>query len=312
MINLTEGKSESVKDKGMIFNIQHFSLDDGPGIRTVVFMKGCPLDCIWCHNPESKSNKIQLMFDREKCVLCKKCEDICNSRCHLFKENIHSIDRKKCIICGDCEKACEHNALTLCGKEYSSEQVMDEIEKDDLFFGDDGGVTFSGGEPFYQWEFLLDILKKCKQKGCHTCVETCGYTRSDVIIKCAPYIDLFLYDCKETDSIMHKKFTGFDNEIILSNLMILNSMNKNIVLRCPLIPGCNDNEKHLKALAYLAEELNCIRSIELMPYHPLGLAKSEKSGEEIKYSNSSFIDREVVKKCADIIKSITDKRVYFT
>lgn len=298
-----------MKDKGIIFNIQHFSLDDGPGIRTVVFLKGCPLDCIWCHNPESKSHKIQLMFDASRCVMCRKCESVCQSNCHLFDNSEHMINRKNCTLCNQCVNICDYDALTLCGREYTSDEVMTEIEKDDMFFGDEGGVTFSGGEPFYQSDFLLSLLKKCKQKGYHTCVETSGYTSNEIIRECAPYIDLFLFDNKETDEKLHKKYTRYDNHIIYGNLTTLDKMKKEVILRCPVIPECNMREEHFRNIAIVANKYNCIKSIEILPYHPLGISKCKKLDIQPGYKNEKFLQKEILKEFVQIIKVNTTKPV---
>ena len=154
-----------MKNSGTIFNIQHFSLHDGAGIRTVVFLKGCPLDCIWCHNPESKISKPEILFSFDKCVGCLKCAQVCNSGCLAKADGILNINRKNCIFCGKCEEVCSFDAISLVGKSYTADEVLDELKKDDIFFGNDGGVTFSGGEPFAQPDFLLTLLKKCKEKG---------------------------------------------------------------------------------------------------------------------------------------------------
>ena len=214
---------------GSIFNIQHFSVNDGPGIRTVVFFKGCPLDCRWCHNPESKSVKKELSFLKDKCIMCGKCIKVCVQNVHSFDGNLHIINRDRCVFCKSCVDICVTSALEIFGKEYTVEDVMMEIEKDDIFFGDDGGVTFSGGEPFMQFDFLYELLKSCKQKGYSTCIETSGSTKTENILKAAEYTDYFLFDCKETNAENHKIYTGADNKLILKNLEALSEVKSAVI-----------------------------------------------------------------------------------
>lgn len=264
---------------GRIFNIQHFSLNDGAGIRTVVFFKGCPLDCEWCHNPESKSYEYELSFESSRCVLCGKCANICSQNAHIFEENSHCIERSKCISCGKCVELCDVQALEIIGKEYSIEDVMSEIAKDDIFFGENGGVTFSGGEPFMQFDFLYELLKCCKSKGYSTCIETSGFTKSDNIVRAAEYTDCFLFDCKETDAEKHKIYTGVENEKIIENLEMLSILNIPVVLRCPIIKGLNDREEHFKKIAFLANHYENILKIDIEPYHSFGERKKIALGK---------------------------------
>lgn len=298
-----------MQKQGVVFNIQHFSLQDGPGIRTVVFLQGCPLDCIWCHNPESKSFDPQLFFSNEKCVLCGSCVAACKEKCHIIKDGKHTINRADCIACGECDKVCSFDALRLSGKKYTVDQIMAELKKDDVFFGDDGGVTFSGGEPFAQPDFLLELLKKCKEKGYHTCVETSGYTSTKNIIEAAQYIDLFLYDCKETDSEKHKKFTGVDNDLILKNLEALQKLGAKVVLRCPIIPNCNDTEEHLMGIGRLANRFDCVTGVDLLPYHPLGLSKSKQLDIIPQYDQAEFLSKQKIMEFGEILKKNTVRPV---
>lgn len=298
-----------MEKNGNIFNIQHFSLNDGPGIRTVVFFKGCPLDCLWCHNPESKSPKSELCFYESKCVMCGKCLSVCSKNVHIFNVNSHIIDRSKCVLCGMCVDICAKSALEMIGKEYTIDEVMAEIEKDDIFFGNDGGVTFSGGEPFMQFEFLYEMLKKCKQKGYSTCIETSGFTKTENIIKAAEYTDLFLFDYKETKVEKHKEFTGTDNRIALKNIEALNEINRDVVLRCPIISDCNDRKEHFNGIAAIAERYENIIRIELEPYHPFGEMKNTSVGREvIKFKVATDTEKNI---WLDTLRSLTDKTVIF-
>ncbi len=287
-----------------IFNIQHFSVNDGPGIRTVVFFKGCPLNCAWCHNPESKSSKRELSFLSDKCVLCKKCSAVCSYGVHEFENDLHHIDREKCVMCGKCIEICKMSALEIIGKEYTYEEIMADIAKDDVFFGNDGGVTFSGGEPFMQFEALYELMKMCKRKGYNVCIETSGYTAKEKIIKAAEYTDCFLFDCKETDEKNHIKYVGVKNDLILSNLETLNKAGAATILRCPIIPGVNDRQEHFESIARLSDKFACIKSVEFMPYHPLGLQKSVQIGKTMTFTVKDFIDKKIIE---DYCKNIKGK-----
>lgn len=290
-----------------LFNIQHFSLDDGPGIRTVVFFKGCPLDCAWCHNPESKCGATELFFYDKKCTRCGACEAVCSRGAHTVRGGWHEIDRARCIACGKCADACASGALEVAGRSWAIDEIMADIAKDDVFFADGGGVTFSGGEPFGQFDALYELLARCKQKNYSTCIETSGFTSAENIKKAAKYTDWFLYDCKETDADNHVKYVGVRNQLILKNLTLLDDLSANVVLRCPIIPAVNDREEHAQAIAALANSHPCIKKIELMPYHPLGITKAEQIGKRCLYENPSFLEREILERLASVIREKTEK-----
>ena len=265
---------------GNIFNIQRFSINDGQGIRTTVFFKGCPLNCRWCHNPESKKASPELLFSGDKCVYCRKCEEACENGVHIFGEK-HSLSREKCTACGKCEAVCPVKCLSVAGKSISSDEVIKEVLRDRIFFEESGGgITLSGGEPFLQYEFLIEILKKAKEKSLHTAVETCGFTDTEKMLRAAEYIDVFLFDYKLTDSALHKEYTGVGNEKILNNLKALSNNGSKIILRCPIIPAVNDTDEHFKGIARTAEENTGVTGIEIAPYHELGLSKLSRMGKE--------------------------------
>lgn len=291
----------------MIFNIQHFSLDDGAGIRTTVFMKGCPLNCIWCHNPESKKLKTQLFYNLEKCKGCQQCGNVCPNACHLFENSVHSYQRENCIACGNCAKNCLPEALEMVGSEKTVEEVLDEVLQDKPFYeASGGGITLSGGEPMYQFPFAYELAKSAKEKGLHVCMETCGFAKEELFLKIAPFIDIFLFDYKETETEKHQKLTGVTNEKILKNLKNLDDLGKRIVLRCPIIPRCNDVEEHFFGIAKIANGLKNIERIDIIPYHPLGIGKSIMLGEKATFNDSSYPNNEMVCSWRKMISKKTD------
>ena len=294
---------------GTIFNIQKFSINDGPGIRTTVFMKGCPLDCLWCHNPESKSRKSELFFDSRKCVGCRSCE-VCPYGCHVFTDTEHIFNREKCIACGKCVTECYTNALELVGTEKSVEEIIAEVMKDEAFYENSGGgMTLSGGEPMFQFNFTYELLKRAKENGLHTCIETCGFAKWEQYEKIAELVDIFLFDYKETDPGKHKEFTGVTNELILENLKKLDEKGCKTVLRCPIIPGLNDTDEHFTGIAKTANSLRNVLEINVEPYHPLGKGKSEMLGKEYFSDDLSFADDNAVKEWIEKISSQTEVTV---
>lgn len=258
---------------GIVFDIQKFCLNDGPGIRTTVFLKGCPLKCVWCHNPESQAKSFELMFRKDKCLFCGKCVSSCKRKCHGFENGEHVFQREKCVGCFSCVTVgCD--ALKRVGREVTLDEVLSEALKDKIFYEQSGGgITLSGGEPLFQTDFSIELLKKAKENGLHTAIETCGYASKNDVERIAEYADLILFDYKETDGKSHERFTGVDNSVILENLSLLNSLNKEIVLRCPIVPGCNDRDDHFLGIATVANKFKQIRRIELEPYHSLGEGK---------------------------------------
>lgn len=257
---------------GNIFDIQRFSVHDGPGIRTTVFMKGCPLRCLWCHNPESQPKERSIAYRTEKCVGCGACATVCEH--HKFADGKHTYNRTECLRCGKCTEKCNFDALEAFGREATADEVLSEVLRDKTFYKTSGGgVTFSGGEPFYQSEFLLEMLKKAKAEGLHTCIETCGFTASSAIKEALPYVDLFLFDFKESAPERHKALTGVPLEPILNNLRLIDENGGKTVLRCPIIPSVNLSDEHLDGIAKLAASLTNLTEVNVMAYHTLGNGK---------------------------------------
>jgi glycyl-radical enzyme activating protein len=266
---------------GMVFDIHRTSLHDGPGIRTAVFLKGCPLRCTWCHNPESQSRMKEISFRPESCAACGDCVKTCQHGAHQIVDNIHIYDRSLCEQCGDCVETCLYEALKLAGREQTVEDVMAVVLRDRPFYEQSGGgLTVTGGEPMLQPEFTLELLKAAKAEGLHTCLDTCGWASQRAYEQILPVVDLFLFDYKATDPEIHKELTGVSNELILSNLDFLVRQGARLRLRCPLIPGINDTPEHLAGIAALAENYPEIEGVDLMAYHNVGNAKYERYGLE--------------------------------
>jgi glycyl-radical enzyme activating protein len=264
---------------GMVFDIQRSSLHDGPGIRTAVFLKGCPLHCVWCHSPESHSRTKEISFRPESCAACGECVKTCKHGAHQIVGGVHVYDRSLCEQCGDCVETCAYEALKLAGSTETVESIMAVVLRDRLFYDQSGGgLTISGGEPMLQAEFTLALLKVAKAEGIHTCLDTSGVASQHALEKVLPFVDLFLFDYKATDPQAHKKFTGVSNELILANLDFLVHQGASIRLRCPFIPGVNDSPDHLEGIAALHRRYPGLDGIDLMAYHNIGNAKYERYG----------------------------------
>lgn len=248
---------------GVVFDIMRFCIHDGPGIRTTVFFKGCPLRCWWCHNPEGISLKPEMFVRPERCISCGRCGSVCKI----------GQDRDECTFCGDCVKECHTGAREIVGQTMTVAQVIEQVEKDVIFYDESGGgVTFSGGEPFLQPDFLEAILKRCRELEIRTAVETSGYVRPEIMKRIAPLVDLFLYDVKQMDDEAHREATGVSNGLILSNLAELCAGHSKVEIRFPVIPGVNDNEDNVAAIAELASSLE-VTGVHLLRYHNAGSEK---------------------------------------
>ncbi len=280
---------------GTIFDIQKFSIHDGPGIRTTVFLKGCPLRCLWCHNPESQSRAPEMAFTSSKCVGCGSCVKTCPASCHSIDASTHVFNREGCSRCGLCAKACYAGALELVGRKAEVSEVIDEVMKDSPFYeSSGGGMTLSGGEPFFQPEFSAALLAEAKARGLHCCVETCGFAAWSVIEPVLKDVDLFLFDVKESDPARHEEFTGVPLKPVMETLERLDKAGAKIILRCPVVPGLNDRPEHFRAVAELSKRLQGVQEINLMPYHPLGVSKAERFGLPVRHAQSGFPSQETV------------------
>jgi pyruvate formate lyase activating enzyme len=311
---------EEIRMSGTIFNIQRFCINDGPGIRTTVFFKGCPLDCIWCHNPESKEFRKEIAYYEDKCMLCGACVVACPNNCHnisnLHRDEdcalslIHIYNRHDCTVCCKCAEVCYSEALTLIGRIITASEVLDELRKDTLFYKtSDGGITLSGGEPLAQPNFAGTILQGAKSEGFHTCVETSGFAQWETLESMIPLVDMFLYDIKETDPEKHRRFTGADNVLILDNLSRLDERDLKIVLRCPIIPGLNDTDAHFKGIGQLAESLRNVIRVDIETYHPLGIGKSKATGKPSLHEDPKIPPREATDAYISSVQRYTGKPV---
>lgn len=265
--------------KTTIVDIKRFAVHDGDGIRTTVFLKGCPLKCVWCHNPESISFEPELAYYENKCVHCGRCVSVCPTGSHKINEKGHIFDRSKCISCGECAKVCPKNALVFYGKEMTVDEIMAIVLEDkDFYDNSGGGLTISGGECLMHYEFCAKLLKSAKQHSIHTAVDTCGFVSKAAIDKVAPYTDIFLYDFKAFNEDVHIKCTGHSNKTILENLKYIDSLGKKIEIRIPFVPGYNDNE--MEAIANFLKPLKNITKVRVLPYHNFAGSKYEALGIE--------------------------------
>jgi len=264
--------------KGLIFDLQKFSVHDGPGIRTTVFLKGCPLDCWWCHNVESQQAQREPMLRGDLCTGCGACVSRCPEQAVRLEQGRAETDLERCVRCGSCVVVCPENGRTICGTEMSVAEVIEEVSKDRVFYErSGGGVTLSGGEPLAQIDFLAEVLAAGKQAGLHTAVDTSGYAPWEHFERILPLTDLFLYDLKILDEAIHRTFTGVPNRLILENLCRLAAATDQIFIRYPVIPSINDGAEHVARVVDFLRTVR-FRQINLLPYHQLGRGKAEQLG----------------------------------
>lgn len=263
---------------GIVFDIQHYCVHDGPGIRTDVFLKGCPLRCRWCANPESNAPHAQLMYISERCIGCGACVSTCPQNAISLLNGRAQQNRQLCTGCGNCTRVCSQKARDISGKQMTVEEVLDEVRLDMFFYGEEGGVTLSGGECLMQPDFSIELLRRCKSEGIGTAIETCGFVPFSTLERVAPWLDLVLYDVKHMDSTAHQYWTGVPNEGILDNLHRLSAeLHIPVIARTPLLPGINSSVGNLHAMGqFLSTQVPTLQEVHLLPYHRLGEAKWEQ------------------------------------
>jgi pyruvate formate lyase activating enzyme len=266
--------------EGIIFNIKRFSVHDGPGIRTSIFLKGCPLSCIWCHNPEGINCDITIWYNRNICIACGKCTEACPEsalKLHNTGQKYIKIDRSHCNVTGECVKVCPTGAIDFTGRISSVAELMTEIRKDELFYeSSGGGVTLTGGEPLFQPEFCIGILQACREANFNTALETCLFCKKELLEKAADLVDLFLVDMKIFDGDKHEEFTGKRNDLIKDNLRFLYESGKNIIVRVPLIKGITDSKANRRDIEEFVKKINPGIPVEYLDFNPLTKSKYQK------------------------------------
>lgn len=286
----------------VVCEIERYATHDGPGIRTVVFLKGCPLKCLWCANPETQRKENELYYNTNKCIACKRCINSCEKAALQFEDEKVIVDKNKCNSCGECVKACPMEALNLVGKNSTVDEVFNEVMKDTIFYQQSGGgITISGGEVLMHRDFAVKLLKMCKENYINTAIETSGFGDFNVLKEISVYCDLIMFDIKHTDGKVHKKLTEVDNAIILDNLKRLSEIHKNIIIRMPLITGFNESEENIINTVKIAKENN-IKEIHLLPYHSLGKDKYKQLGRDYELSHLKEPEEEKVNSLKTIIE----------
>lgn len=299
------GKSDK-NIRGLITDISRCSLHDGPGVRTVVYFKGCGLRCKWCHNPETLSAEKNMMFLSAKCIKCGRCLEVC-PQCHTVVDNEIQIDRSKCKHCGRCVESCPAGALQMMGREVTTEELMSEIRKDSHYYETSGGgVTLSGGECLLQSEFAAALLEKCKAEGIHTAIETALFVPWECVERVLPYVDLVFADLKIADSKKHKEYTGQPNECILENLKRLSEAGADIIVRIPLIPGVNDTQEEIEKLGGVINTLGPgVQTVEVLKYNYLAESKYQSIGLVWENFGKETQSEEMLEKIRQQLKTIT-------
>jgi pyruvate formate lyase activating enzyme len=292
--------------KNLIFDIKRYAINDGPGIRLVVFFKGCNLHCSWCHNPESISVKPEKMYSAQKCIHCGSCVVACPETALLLTNEGIITDYDLCTLCRKCAEVCPTKAMEISGKEMSVTEIMEIIENEKVFFDQSGGgVTFSGGEPLFHSEFLIKLLENCGKRGIHRAVDTAGNVNEKIILDVAEHTDLFLYDLKIMDSAMHKKWTGSNNNQILKNLQLLAAIGSNIIIRIPLIAGINDSVDNIQKTAqFIACLAGDRKEVHLLPYHAIAQHKYLKLGKSEDFEILQEPDSETIERVIKQFESV--------
>lgn len=301
-MNTAERKNEI---KGLIFDIQRFCIHDGPGIRTTVFLKGCPLRCLWCDNPESQMATPEIMYFEDKCTNCGLCVQRCPHEAIRMAGGRIKIDRSACSGCGECARACPPGALKTIGKYVSAGEVVEAVKRDDPFYRrSGGGITLSGGEPSLQPEFASEILRRCRALGIHTAMETSGYQEWGVFSRVIRFVDLVMYDLKHMDPKKHERFTGVPLEPILENARSIGRMNIPVLIRIPVVPGFTDSEENIRATVEFAKQIDSLVGIEPLAYHSIGSIKYDRLGREFKLKGLQPPDEGRMREIKSMIKDL--------
>lgn len=282
--------------ESLIFDIKRYAINDGPGIRVVIFFKGCNLHCAWCHNPESISPKVEKMYAPAKCIKCGTCVDACPENAITLTPDGIITDPDLCKMCGKCTEVCPTKAIEMSGKAMSVAEIMDIIEKERIFFDQSGGgVTFSGGEPLVHTKMLMDLLDECGRRSIHRAVDTAGNVSTETILEVAKKTDLFLYDLKMMDSVLHRKWIHAGNELILHNLKVLAETGAHIIIRIPLIGGFNDTDENIELTAkFISELAGEKKEVHLLPYHSIAQNKYMKLGKTEDFARLKEPDKETL------------------
>jgi pyruvate formate lyase activating enzyme len=295
-----QGTQTELETIGLVFDIKKYAIHDGPGIRTTVFFKGCPLQCLWCHNPESWQNQAELGFRESRCVGCGQCAEACPREAISLVENRPVTDAQKCILCGRCVDICLAGARQIIGLKMTVSQVIAEVERDVIFYDQSGGgVTFSGGEPLMQPDFLLALLNRCRALNIHTAVDTSCYAEPEIAESAAERADLFLCDLKHMNNEMHERFTGVGNNLILENIRRVSQAGKKIIIRIPVIPGFNDDAANIEATGKFTASLPGVGRIDILPFNRGGLEKSARLMGDIKSMRTETPDEEQMSSIAE-------------
>lgn len=296
---------EETKPKGWIFDVKRFAVHDGPGIRTTVFLKGCSLRCVWCHNPEAISPRPEIFFYPDRCITCGSCVAACPTGSQLISRDAKRyFDRDSCIVSGECVEVCNSDALVMAGRLVTVEDVISQVREDVAFYGtSEGGVTLSGGEPLLQNEFSVELLIQCKAEGIHTAVDTCGQVPWRFFEKALPYTDMVLYDVKQISSNTHKMFTGVGNELIFENLRRVCDWGVDVEIRMPIIPTINDSQEDIEGAARLLASLDNISAVRILAYHSLAGSKYHSLGMQNVLPQVDSPDSEGMKQFASWIEN---------
>jgi pyruvate formate lyase activating enzyme len=300
------GVRHSGEETGLVSDFQRFSIHDGPGIRTIVFLKGCPLHCAWCQNPETLSHLPEIMLVPNNCISCGKCLGVCPNDCINHTDGrVDAIDRDRCALpeCGKCQSVCYANAINICGRYLTVAEVMDEVERDtEFYFRTSGGVTFSGGEPFAQPRFLEKLVREAKKRKLHTAIETCGHAKWETMRPILGLMDIVLYDVKHMDPDRHRQGTGVANDLILDNLKRADSLGMPLRARLPLVPGYNDSVENIRATASFVAGLANLEALDILPYHRMGEPKWRQLGQPYGMHGVAPHTRDQVYDCAEIAR----------